>query len=102
MSTSVEQRLSARVGEAQAGLRLDQALASLFDGYSRSRLQQWIREGRVRVDGRAARARDKVLGGEQVELEAVLEPRGEAQAEAIPTFLLVNVNCPMWVFPAKS
>ena len=53
------QRLSARVDAALAGQRLDQALASLFDGFSRSRLQQWIREGRVLVDGKVLRVRDR-------------------------------------------
>ena len=37
-----------------AGLRLDQALAKLFPEHSRSRLQGWIRDGRVLVDGKAA------------------------------------------------
>ncbi len=88
MSVERAQRLSARVDPALAGQRLDQALASLFDGFSRSRLQQWIREGRVLVDGKVLRARDRVCGGERVELEAVLEPRGEAQPEDIPLHIV--------------
>jgi len=67
-----------------AGQRLDQALAVLFGDFSRSRLQQWIREGRVRVDGRVLRGRDRVSGGERVDLDAVLESQGEVRAEAIP------------------
>lgn len=67
-----------------AGQRLDQALAALFRDFSRSRLQQWIRDGQVRVDGRVMRGRDRVSGGERVELEAVLDAQGEVQAEAIP------------------
>ena len=67
-----------------AGQRLDQALAVLFGDFSRSRLQQWIREGRVRVDGRVLRGRDRVSGGERVDLDAVLESQGEVQAQAIP------------------
>jgi 23S rRNA pseudouridine1911/1915/1917 synthase len=67
-----------------AGQRLDQVLATLFGDFSRSRLQQWIREGRVRVDGRVPRGRDRVSGGERVDLDAVLEPQGEVQPEAIP------------------
>ena len=66
-----------------AGQRLDQVLATLFGDFSRSRLQQWIREGRVRVDGRVPRGRDRVSGGERVDLDAVLEPQGEVQPEAI-------------------
>ena len=66
-----------------AGQRLAQALAQLFSQNSRSRLQQWLRQGCVRVDGRQPRARDKVLGGEQIEIEAVLEAQGEWQAQPI-------------------
>ena len=57
-----------------AGLRLDQALARALPQYSRARLQQWIEAGAVEVDGRHPRARDKVVGGEQVRLMGRLEP----------------------------
>ena len=66
-----------------AGQRLDQALAVLFPDYSRSRLQGWIRAGQVRVDGLELRPRDKVEGGEQVVLSAVLEDETRAAPEAI-------------------
>ncbi|HNR22043.1 MAG TPA: 23S rRNA pseudouridine(1911/1915/1917) synthase RluD [Steroidobacteraceae bacterium] len=52
-----------------AGMRLDQALASALPQYSRSRIQGWIERGTVLVDGRVARSRDRVLGGERVVLE---------------------------------
>ena len=55
-----------------AGLRLDQALARLFPQYSRSRLQAWLREGRIRVDGQMSDVRKKVFGGERLEME--IEP----------------------------
>lgn len=66
-----------------AGLRLDQALAVVFAEYSRARLQQWIRDGQVLVDARQPRPRDKVHGGERVELRAVLEPVDTWQPEPI-------------------
>lgn len=67
-----------------AGLRLDQALARLLPQYSRSRLQGWIDEGAVQVDGRQLRGRDKVVGGEKVRIEARVEPEGHVTAEEIP------------------
>jgi 23S rRNA pseudouridine1911/1915/1917 synthase len=76
--------LCARIAESQAGLRLDQALPELFGDYSRSRLQQWVREGRVRVDGTVRRGRDKVIGGERIELDAVLERQDTVAAEDLP------------------
>lgn len=71
-----------------SGLRLDQALARLFGDYSRSRLQSWIRSGRVQVDGAVRKPRDKVYAGEQVELLAVLEEQVPCAAQDIPLELL--------------
>ncbi len=51
-----------------AGLRLDKALALLLPELSRSRLQQWIEAGAVRVDGAAARARQALAGGERIDI----------------------------------
>lgn len=75
--------LNATVPEHMAGARLDQAAAELFSSYSRSRLQKWIKEGELRVDGKSCRPRDKLFGGEQLSVKAVLEPEGEWEAEAI-------------------
>jgi len=82
LSERVE-HLSARVGVELAGKRLDQALAQLFPDYSRSRLQQWVKEGLVTLDGVICRPRDKVLGGEWVALEAHLENQVECRPQAI-------------------
>jgi len=51
-----------------AGLRLDQALARLLPEYSRSRLQEWIVQQQVRVDGEFATAKQKIWGGEKLEV----------------------------------
>jgi len=56
--------------EALAGLRLDVALAKMFPQYSRSRLQAWLKAGRVRVDGAQAGRGTKTMGGEKLELAA--------------------------------
>jgi 23S rRNA pseudouridine1911/1915/1917 synthase len=69
---------------AAAGLRLDQALAAALPQYSRARLQRWIREGAVRLGGRAVRARDRVAGGEQIVVEARFEADERIGAEALP------------------
>jgi 23S rRNA pseudouridine1911/1915/1917 synthase len=52
-----------------AGLRIDAALARTFPEHSRSRLQAWLKAGRVRVDGATADARCKVYGGELVAVD---------------------------------
>ena len=69
---------------ALAGRRLDQALAQLLPQYSRTRIQRWIDEGAVRIDGLAARARDVVVGGETVTVEARLPPETAVAAEKLP------------------
>jgi len=61
------------VGTDLSGLRLDQAAAQLFPEYSRARLQQWIKDGDLRVDGQPARVKDKVFGGEELSLHAASE-----------------------------
>lgn len=72
------------VPEELAGLRLDQALVRLFDEFSRARLQQWIREGQVRVDQQQLRPRDKVSAGQRIALQ-VTQPEPTAwRAEALP------------------
>ena len=85
MDETTDQRLLTAVIPAElAGERFDQALARLFPEFSRSRLQQWIREGRAVVEGGVRRPRDRVLEGEHVELCARAEPLTEVQGQEIP------------------
>ncbi len=76
------------VDEELAGKRLDQALAVLFSDYSRSRLQAWVREGRVTVNGRTVRPRDKVSAGDCVVLVPVHEAQVDCQPQPIPLNLI--------------
>ena len=64
-----------RVSEQFAGQRLDAALASMFPDYSRSRLQQWIRDGRVLLDGELVKPRTRLAGDEVLELNIIPESR---------------------------
>ena len=84
MSESVPEVMQAVVSADLAGARLDQAAAELFPDFSRARLQQWIKQGALLVDGCPAKARDKVSGGEQLQLEAQFEPQGEWQPQDLP------------------
>jgi len=68
-----------------AGLRLDQALAHLLPEYSRSRLALWIKAGQATLDGRAVQPRQRVRGGEAIEVVPVPDPETIAHAaEDIP------------------
>ncbi|MEO5702980.1 MAG: 23S rRNA pseudouridine(1911/1915/1917) synthase RluD [Gammaproteobacteria bacterium] len=75
--------LKSQIPEQMAGRRLDQALAELFPDYSRARLQQWVKEGQVSVDAAQWRSRDKVQGGECVEINAVVEEQTRWEAQPI-------------------
>jgi 23S rRNA pseudouridine1911/1915/1917 synthase len=79
-----EQRQHVIVPPELAGLRLDQALSELFQAYSRSRLQTWIRNGRILVNGRSAPIRYKMMGGEQIELTPELTPETDCEGQDIP------------------
>ena len=99
-----------RLPAQAAGLRFDQALARALPQYSRARLQAWIESGAVQVDGRPLRAKDKVLGGEQVRIEARLAAQTVAAAEAIPltvtfqdrTLLIINKPPGLVVHPGAG
>jgi 23S rRNA pseudouridine1911/1915/1917 synthase len=56
------------------GLRLDQALQQLLPDYSRSRLQTWIKEKRVTLDGECVAPKQAVWGGSKVRVEPELHP----------------------------
>lgn len=79
-----ESRLSATIPPGLSGQRLDQALPALFTDITRSRLQQWIEDGRVTLNGRVPRKRDKVREGDAVEL-IIPPPVGSAwKAQSLP------------------
>ncbi len=74
---------------AAAGLRLDQYLAQAIPDISRARVQLLIEAGQVRVDGSPAKPKQKLKGGESIEIEG--EPRPEplhAIPEDIPLQIL--------------
>jgi 23S rRNA pseudouridine1911/1915/1917 synthase len=67
-----------------AGMRLDQALARLLPDWSRSRLQAWILENRIHVEGGKAIPRQKLWGGEKIRVAPFHPPIETAYAaEAI-------------------
>jgi len=100
--------LTARVPDELAGMRLDQCLAEMFPDYSRSKLQTWVKAGRVLVDGETMKGREKLDGGEEIELDAEAEQVVEYDAEDIPlnivyeddSILIVNKPAGLVVHPA--
>ncbi len=76
------------VNSADAGARLDRYLAVQVGELSRTRIQELIAEGRVRVNGRAAKSKQRVAAGDAVEMESAPRPPLAATAEEIPLEIL--------------
>jgi 23S rRNA pseudouridine1911/1915/1917 synthase len=67
------------------GLRLDQALVKMFPEYSRSRLQDWIEQELVTVNGKVGAVKQKVWGNERIVVSPQIHPSEQAyQPEDIP------------------
>jgi 23S rRNA pseudouridine1911/1915/1917 synthase len=69
------------VPDDMVGQRVDKVLAKLCPGYSRSALQGWIKQGLVEVDEELPRQKDKVYGGEVIELAIPEIRQGEWEAQ---------------------
>ena len=100
------------VPEACSGRRLDQVLAELLPEHSRNRLQGWVRDGCVQVDGKPeTEPKRKVMGGETL---LVAEPEDARllpdQPEDIPldvvyedeTLLVINKPAGLVVHPGSG
>ncbi len=91
-------------------MRLDQVLAELMSDYSRSRLQAWIKQGAVTVNGAQLKAKEKVKVNDLIEVSAELESQGEWEAEDIPLdlvyqdgdILVINKPAGLVVHPAAG
>ncbi|KGK41482.1 ribosomal large subunit pseudouridine synthase D [Nitrincola sp. A-D6] len=108
MSEQVD--LNAAVPAEMYGLRLDQAVSQLFPEYSRSRLQSWIKEGALRVNGEIRRTRDKLSGGEQITVSVEIASIDRHAAQDIPLdivyedddILILNKPAGLVVHPAAG
>jgi len=105
------QHITLVIPSTHAGLRLDQALSKLLPDYSRSRLQGWIKDGLVRLEGQPANAKHKVWGGEQVVVEPQPGPEETSfrpEAIALPIvyeddhILVIDKPAGMVVHPAAG
>jgi len=76
-------QLSLTIPFETAGQRLDQVLSGLLSEYSRTRIKGWIESGEILVNGAQLRPKDKVLGGERVEVNATLPDAVPVSPEVI-------------------
>ena len=88
--TEIEDGVRSFVADAAAaGMRLDAYLAQAIPEISRARVQLLIEAGQVRVDGAAAKGKQKMRGGEAIEIEGEPHPAPlHATPEDIPLDIL--------------
>ena len=93
------------------GIRLDRFLASIIGDRSRSQIQRLIKDGHVRIAGRAAaRANQAVKHGQEVAIDAPEPVEARVEAEALPLtivyqdsdLLVVDKPAGMIVHPAAG
>lgn len=100
------------VPDACYGRRLDQVLAELLPQHSRNRLQGWVRDACVQVDGKPeTEPKRKMMGGERLLVEEPHDARTlPEQPEDIPldvvfedeTLLVVNKPAGLVVHPGSG
>lgn len=102
--------LSAQVPLSMSGMRFDQVASELFPDFSRSRLQSWIKDGQLKVDGRTTKPKEKLIGGEVLDLNAELEAQGTWEPEEIKLdivyedehLMIINKQAGLVVHPAAG
>ncbi|UCV18009.1 23S rRNA pseudouridine(1911/1915/1917) synthase RluD [Ferribacterium limneticum] len=100
------------VPDASYGRRLDQVLAELLPQHSRNRLQGWVRDACVLVDGKAeTEPKRKMMGGEKLLVSEPTDIRNQPELpEDIPldvvyedeTLLVINKPAGLVVHPGSG
>ena len=110
-SSLSSQQQSIEIDPDHAGQRLDKVLAAYFPDLSRSRLQAWIKNRQVEVNGQIIeKPKHKLLGGELLSVTTTLEDQGEWVAAPIPldihyqdeAILVINKPAGLVVHPAPG
>ncbi|MCO7225304.1 23S rRNA pseudouridine(1911/1915/1917) synthase RluD [Pleionea sp. CnH1-48] len=111
MSTKTSYQQTFEVTEKDYGHRLDQVLAAYCEGISRSRLQDWVKNGQVLVNEQpVTKTRYKIQGNETITVDAEIEQAGTWEPEDIPldivyedeAILVINKPAGLVVHPAAG
>ena len=100
----------ASVPDELGGRRLDQIAAECFPEFSRARLQEWIKQGSLQVNGSTRKPKEKLFGGEQLALSVEVENDDSWEAEDIPLnivyedddIIVINKPAGLVVHPAAG
>ena len=92
------------------GERVDKALSGLMPEYTRNAIQQWIRQGRVLVNGKSAKQKFRLSGGETLEIHVPYATTLEYLPEQIDLeildeddqIMIINKPCDLVVHPGAG
>ncbi|SHE61590.1 ribosomal large subunit pseudouridine synthase D [Seinonella peptonophila] len=73
-----------RVTEAYQDERLDKVIVQVGEDWSRSKVQKWIQEGYIKVDGKQMKSNYRLRVGEEINVTPPVQREGDLQPEAIP------------------
>ncbi|MFX0559762.1 RluA family pseudouridine synthase [Tepidibacillus infernus] len=98
------------IEEEEATERIDKFLSEQFEEWSRSQIQQWIKEGNVTVNGRMVKANYKIQEDDEVVLQVPPQKELNIEPESIPLDIVyedqdvIVINKPrgMVVHPASG
>lgn len=99
------------VNEAEAGQRLDQLVAGLWNDFSRSRLALWIKSGEITLNDRVVKPKQTVALDDRVILQATItahDDRIEPQSMALDVLfeddalLIINKPAGLVVHPGSG
>ncbi|MCB1583812.1 MAG: RluA family pseudouridine synthase [Marinicella sp.] len=76
---TIKQRI--QVNSNAKGSRIDQYLSKLFPEHSRATIQQWIKQGDVKINGHDTKSKTLLKGFEVIDLDILLEQLVEDQPE---------------------
>lgn len=98
------------IPDEMGGGRLDQVLAKLLPDYSRTQIQEWIKAAKMTVNNKPCKARDILIGGENITIDAERKIQPAFQAQPIDlnivyeddALLVINKPVGMVVHPAAG
>lgn len=99
-----------RLSDDCLGLRFDQAMQQQLSQFSRSRIQDWIQQGYIRLNGASCKPRQKVMPGDLVDIDVPETTRLDDLPQAVEfdvvyedaDVLVVNKPAGLVVHPAAG
>lgn len=87
----MHEKESITTGADVFGKRFDQVVSELLPDYSRSRVQQWIKQGLVLLNGKPAKAKEKMRGGEIIEIDVDFDAEDSLDENWIAEDIPLNI-----------